>query len=187
MCGKREITVVPLRWGLLVITTIILTLFLHVFFRIVTSDEFTLLHLMVYTYLSVLVPAFIRLGVHYAFCSEYLEARLFGIPFWRIPWDSVENATYLHVWKDIRLKYSAAFGGMVAKKGNTYEQILYVTLKGCPRYHPQYEIRLFHNVLHPFRTACIWLPDATKYQYLEAFKKHYPDLEMQPIDAWKNM
>ena len=185
MPDKRRMLVVPLRWKLLSVLACFLAILLYISFKIADANRFTILHFMVYSYLAVAVSAFLRVGVNYAFCNEYLEARLFGIPFWRIRWDRIRKATYLHAWKDIVPKYSAAMGGVVATIGNSYEQMIYVTLRGCPRYHPQYEIRLVHNLLHPFRTACIWLPYATKYQYIEAFKEHYPDLEMQPLDDWK--
>ena len=183
MHSKVTKLVVPLRWSSIINTAPMLVLFSFILFKSASIVPLVAYTSFAYTCILILMSAFLRFGVHYALCSNHLEARLFGIPFWRIPWKQITNATYLHAWKDVTLKHSSAMGGMAITAGNTYGQIIYVTLKGCPKYHPKHEIRLFHNLLHPFRTACIWLPRETKYQYIDAFKEYYPGLEIQPLDV----
>lgn len=187
MQNNKRMTVVPLRWKSIAGTAVLLTLTLNIVIAFAEYDPFAVPHFIVYAIFVVLAFRFLRLGVHYAFCRDYLEARLFGIPFWRISWNRIATATYLHAWRDIQWKYSSALHGVVPDVGNTYEQIIYVTLKGCPQYHPQYEIRLLHNLLHPLRTVCIWLPYSSKYHYLDEFKSCYPNLKIQHLDAWKQM
>ena len=187
MYDNEKCIVTPIRWKNLAIVVLFLILFSYVLSGGKNPKQFTGLHLYIYLNLAVLWISFLRIGVHYAFCTEHLEMRWFGIPIRKIRWNRVGKATYLHAWKDIILKHSTAAGGVIAVNGYNYEQIIYVTLRGCPPYLPKHEIRLFHNLLHPFRTACIWLPYATKYQYIEAFRQCYPDLIMQPLDDWKTM
>ena len=177
--------IVPPRWRLLINTAVVLGIFCFILFKSLSLEPFPAFDVCVYICIAILTSVFLRCGVHYAFCRDGLECRILGIPFRRIPWDKIGTAVYLHAWKDVQLKYSVVVHGVIGKIGITYEQIIYVTLKGCPKYRPRYEIRLFHNLLHPFRTACIWLPYATKYQYIEAFREYYPKLEMQPLDDWK--
>lgn len=184
MQQNRKMSVPP-RWRLIMNTAVILGIFCFILFKSLALEPFPAFDVCVSVCIAILISAFLRSGVHYAFQNDCLEVRFLGIPFWRIPWDKIGTAAYLHAWKDISIKHSAAMGGVSATMGNTYGQIIYVTLKGCPKYHPRNEIRLFHNLLHPFRTACIWLPYATKHQYIEAFREYYPKLEMQPLDDWK--
>lgn len=187
MKNQKRITVVPLRWKPIAGTAFLFAVVWNLVIAIADYRTFSVTHYIVYVLFILSAFRLLRLGVQYAFCCDYLEARIFGIPFWRIPWDRIAAATYLHAWRDIQWKYSSAFHGAVPKVGITYEQIIYVTLKGCPPYHPQHEIRLLHNLLHPLRTACIWLPYSSKYHYLDAFQACYPNLKIQPLEAWTQM
>lgn len=184
-CIKTKVHV-PLRWGNLLIVTFFFVICLEELLTIRTYP-ISPLHIYLLIYLIPLFIALIRLGVSYSICSEYLEARFMGIPFRHIKWNKLRKAIYLHAWKDIVPKYSIAWGGIIPSKRNSYGQIIYVTLDGCSEYCPERHVRFIHNILHPLRTACIWLPYSMKEQYLDAFKKCYPELEIQPIDAWKKM
>lgn len=178
---------IPLRWGILLIVLFFFSIILQEYISIWDVEPGSPLHRYLIIILILLLFAILRLGVSYSICDRYLETRFMGIPFRRFNWCQIESAMYIHAWKDIVPNYSIFWGGFIPRIKDSHGQIIYVTLRGCPKYVPERNLRLIHNLLHPFRTACIWLPEATKNQYLEAFKKHYPDLEMQPIDAWKNM
>lgn len=187
MKKKVHTKIVPPRWKQLATSFFLMYISWRFYFPVVRDVGFTVLVLPFGLFILASTIAFFRFGTHYAFCESYLEARFLWIPFRRIPWDKIEKATYLHVWKDIHLKHSSALGGGYVMKENTYEQIIYVTLKGCPSYDPKYQTRLIHNMLHPLRTACIFLPYNRKYEFLDGFKSCFPSLKMQPLDAWKTM
>lgn len=145
-------------------------------------ERLAIFDVIIYSCIFVVLVRLICLCVHHAFSDDYLEMRWLGISLRKVSWKSIENATYLHAWKDITLKYSRAVRGVLIEKGDTYGEIIYATLKGCPDYCPKYEIRLFHKLLHPFRTVCIYLPYTEKYHYIDVFREHYPGLKIQPLE-----
>lgn len=187
MFNHNTIKTLPLRWGPLVFSAFIFLIFLNAFINTMYVRPFSALHYILGLYVLILFGAVLRYCVHYAICDQYLVAQFLGIPFRFIRWESIGHAMYIHAWRDIVPKYSVLFGGIMPNLRNTYGQIIYVTLKGCPRYVPTYHIRFLHSMIHPFHTACIWLPDTTKHQYIDFFRFFYPNLEIQPIDDWKTM
>lgn len=178
---------VPLRLGNLIFVSVLLCISVNIFSAIIHIRPISVLHVVIGFYLVILCIGWLRSCVHYTFTKEYLISNFLGIPFRKIRWNNIGHAVYVHAWKDIVPRYSMVFGGIVPNLSNTYGQIIYVTLKGRARFIPSCHIRFFHNIIHPFHTACIWLPDASRYKYIDAFKECYPELELQPLDAWKTM
>lgn len=178
---------VPLRIGNLLFMSLFLCVTVKVFWGIIFIRPVSVLHFVIGAALVILCVGWLRSCVHYTFTNEFLVSNFLGVPFRKIRWEKIGHAMYVHAWKDIVPKYSAVFGGVMPVMGNSYGQMIYVTLKGCPRFIPSYHIRLLHSIIHPLHTACIWLPDSAKYHYIDIFRQVYPDLEMQPIDAWKRM
>ena len=178
---KRKITL-PIRWEQLVISAFFFRCFLAfispppMLFSSVWDYIFTFFAL-------ILLLAILRLCVHYTISDQFLIAKFLYIPFRRIRWKDIDYAIYVHKRKDIYLKYSVLFRGILPRIGTRYEQIIYVSLAGCSHYIPSYHIRLFHNLRHPFRTMCLWLPSGSKYptyQIVDTFQECYPELKIQP-------
>ena len=172
---------VPLRIGRLLILSLFLCITGKVFLDIMFDHTISVLHIAMGAASVILGVGWLRCCVHYTFTEEFLVTNFLGIPFRGMRWENIGHAMYVHAWKDVLPKYSVVAGGIVPKIGNDYGQMIYVTLKGCPRLVPFYHIRLLHSMIHPFRTACIWLPESAKYHYIDAFRQFYPELEMQPV------
>lgn len=116
-------------------------------------------------------------GVHYTITRERLIVKCLNIPLRTIRWKNISHAAYLHDWHDM-ISFSKWH---IA--GTVYGHIIFLTLNGCPKYHPERQNRHWYSVRHPFRTVCIWLPEETRYEYIDFFKACYPELEMQPVRA----
>lgn len=185
MLDNRTNITVPLRVGPLFLSLALLCFLGKLFLQVVHIKPISLLHIVLGIYSLLSIISFMRACVNYSFTNECLVARFLGIPFRFIPWENIGRAQYLHAWRDILPKYSVVLGSVMPSLSGSYGQMIYVTLKRCPAYVPEYHVRLIHNIIHPFRTACIWLPYKSKDFFIDSFKKCYPNLEIQPIDAWK--
>ena len=119
-------------------------------------------------------------GIHYRITEKYLWVCFACLPIRRIKWNRISGAQYVHAWRDPKMRYQR-----FSNPGPVTGSIIYVTIDRCTPWIIQYTPRWRHNVAHPFRAFTIWLPYDRKEYFIEAFKKHYPDLEMQPLDDWK--
>lgn len=173
MSDRNHILTTPPRWrrlwGFSVLLFAYSILWLDARFEATHPGNIVFLVLCFIAALEAFIP-----GVHYTISKEGLIIRWLNIPIRKICWDKVGRAEYIHIWKDTRRFYTNL------ERGPTSGQIIYVTLKGCPYYHPSYEVRAWHNLLHPFRSMCLWLPRETKYEYIDLFKEYFPLLEIQP-------
>ena len=177
---KRKITL-PIRWGRLIITGVVFLMFFTGFTLISQVQFHSVLNYILGVYALILFLAALRLCIHYTITEEGLIAKFLYIPFWKIPWERVGCAMYVHKWKDIVPKY---FGkGILPWVETSYGKIIFVSLIGCEKYIPSYHIRLFFSLRHPFRTMCLWLPSSSKYptyQIVDTIKEYYPELKIQP-------
>ena len=179
---KRKITL-PIRWGQLIITSVIFLMFFTGFTLISQVQFHSVLNYILGFYMLIFFVAVLRLCVHYTITEEGLIANFLYIPFRKIPWERVGCAMYVHKWKDVVPKYSALFSGMLLGQETSYGKIIFVSLIGCEKYIPSYHIRLFFSLRHPFRTMCLWLPSGSKYptyQIVDTFQEYYPELKIQP-------
>jgi hypothetical protein len=177
---KRKITL-PIRWGRLIITSVVFLMFFTGFTLISQVQFHSVLNYILGVYALILFLAALRLCIHYTITEEGLIAKFLYIPFRKIPWVRVGRAMYVHKWKDIVPKY---FGkGILPWVETSYGKIIFVSLIGCEKYIPSYHIRLFFSLRHPFRTMCLWLPSGSKYptyQIVDIFQEYYPELKIQP-------
>jgi hypothetical protein len=177
---KRKITL-PIRWGRLIITSVVFLMFFTGFTLISQVQFHSVLNYILGVYALILFLAALRLCIHYTITEEGLIANFLYIPFRKIPWERVGRAMYVHKWKDIVPKY---FGkGILPWVETSYGKIIFVSLIGCEKYIPSYHIRLFFSLRHPFRTMCLWLPSGSKYptyQIVDIFQEYYPELKIQP-------
>jgi hypothetical protein len=127
-----------------------------------------------------IVSTMIASGIHYKFTEDFLVVCFLWMPLRCVRWHRITHALFAHAWADPKTRYHR-----ITNPGAVTGQIIYVTINGCPRWHPILTTRWWHSLLHPFRSFTIWLPYDRKEYFIEAFKKHYPDLEMQPLDDWK--
>lgn len=175
-----EIIVVPPRWKKLVFALLYAIMFVYLWndffvdFRH-PSNLFCLAGLLLSLYYV------IAFGSHCMFTKKYLIICFLGLPVRAIAWSKINRALYVHIWIDPKNRIQRFSNPGPTVTGN----IIYVTLKGCPKWHPRYTIRWRHNAAHPFRAFTIWLPYDRKAYFLDAFQKHYPDLERQPLEDWK--
>lgn len=126
------------------------------------------------------VSKMITSGIHYKFTEDHLTVCFLWIPLRRIRWQRITNALFAHAWSDPKTKYQH-----IMNPGAVTGQIIYVTIDHCPEWYPVLSMRWTHNSIHPFRAFTVWLPYKQNEYYINAFKKHYPNLEMQPLDEWK--
>lgn len=175
---------VPLRWKQLLLNLVIVLILGYALIPNLRTNRLPIYVYVISVYFGVSLVSLLRHSVSYSFTERYLIGKILGIPFRFIRWDSIQYANYYHVWKDVIPTYSVFIRGMAAKCHTNYGNIIYVTMYGCPRYSPKYMVRLWHNLFHPLKTACIWLPYATRQKYIDAFRKHYPDIEIQALDEW---
>ena len=103
-------------------------------------------------------------GMHYTIRNEGIVVKWLNVPIRIVKWEQIGYAEYIHIWKDVRHFYTDLERGLVSG------QIIYVTLKGRPRYYPRYDVRTWHSLMHPLGAMCIRLPRDTKYQYIDLFK-----------------
>lgn len=130
--------------------------------------------------LYLVVYSVLRFGVHYRFTEKYLLVCFIGIPVRWVKWSRITWAQYVHAWRDPKTKFQR-----FSSPGPVTGNIIYVTIDHCAPWHARYTPRWRHNLSHPFRAFTIWLPYDRKTYFIDAFKAHYPDLEIQPADAWK--
>ena len=120
-------------------------------------------------------------GIHYKFTEDSLVKCFLWIPLRRIRWNRITHALFAHAWADPKTRYQR-----ITNPGAVTGQIIYVTIDGCPRWYPLLTQRWVHHLHHPFRSFTLWLPYSRKNFFVEAFQEHYPELEFQPLDDWKN-
>lgn len=177
---SKSPAITPPRWQLLTVTVIICMLLVGHWVNTVVNPK-SLMSL-----ISVIIEAILVIGsmmascIHYIFTEDGLAVCFLWIPLRRIRWRRITHALYAHAWADPKTRLER-----ITNPGAVTGQIIYVTIDGCPRWHPILTMRWVHSMLHPFRAFTIWLPYSRKNYFIDAFKKHYPDLEMQPLDEWK--
>lgn len=176
---KQAAVVVPPRWKLLVPMIAYCFLFRDLWKGIsISIDDPATLFFPIYQ--SLIVMGVFVFGVHYKFTEKYLVVCFLWIPLRRIRWGRINHALFVHAWRDPKTRYQRING-----PGPSVGQIIYVTIDYCGQWEPLYTSRWKHNVTHMFHACTIWLPYDRKAFFIEAFKKHYADLEMQPLDEWK--
>ena len=173
-----RILTTPIKWGKFWGTAAILLLYLGLYLGIDAAPNNPGRIPFVIILIILAGDAFVC-GIHYTISKKHLIVNWMYFPLRKIPWVKVAHAGYIHIWKEARPFYTTLERGFVSG------QIIYVTLKGCPAYRPQEEVRAYHNWRHPFLSLCIWLPRETKYEYINLFKAYYPALEIQPVDERK--
>ena len=179
---KRHI---PPRWKVWLVTAILFYVFLDRFFSFTRVNSNSSFGTFMGITAIVMLIGLLRLSVSYAVCNDYLEARFLGIPFRRIKWHRVKRMVYLHAWRDIHLEFPQPMYGFFPHVRIAYGHMVYVELNGGMPYIPTYNIRMIHSILHPFTTACIWLPYKSKEYLLQIIRECYPNLEIQPLDDLK--
>lgn len=174
---KRKLTT-QIRWGKFGCDAAVFLLLLICYAEMDIAQDnpgrIVLLVILIGFFVSAMIP-----GIHYTITYEGIIVKWLNIPLRKIRWAQVEHAEYLHLWYDLRRFYTDL------GKGPKTGQLIYVTLKGCPRYFPMSQHRAVHNRLHPFRAMTIWLARDTKHIYIDFFKECYPNLKMQPVDNEK--
>ena len=178
MSDHNRIMTTPPRWRTFGLST---TYFLTCLITFVMIEDkiSTLGYVFIILFFIVLLFRSFCSGVNYTISDKSLTVNWLDIPLRNIPWNRIGHAIYLHAWIDPKSYFKRH------EYGPTYGQIIYISLHGCPRLHHKSQTRFWHNLLHPFHTACIWLPRDNKYEYIDLFKNYYPNLEIQPLDDWK--
>ena len=174
----NTILTTPPRWGKFRCTTLYLALSLIMFLSIRSHFRHWGYYLTI-PFFAILAFNVFCTGINYTISKNGIVVNWLNIPLHKIAWDMIGHAIYLHRWSDPRFSFRRH------EHGPVYGQIIYVTLKGCTPLHVDSQTRLWHNLLHPFHTACIWLPRDNKQLYIDLFAKYYPSLEVQPIDMNK--
>ena len=176
----RPSVITPPRWKPFAVAAILCLLFFDFWKRTAANPQSVGSVIEAVIEVLLIVGTLIGSGVHYRFTEDYMVVCFLWVPLRRIRWQRVTHALFAHAWADPQTKYQR-----ITSPGVVTGQIIYVTIDRCLRWYPVLTTRWLHNLIHPFRAFTIWLPYNRKAFFVDAFQKHYPDLEMQPLDAWE--
>ena len=176
---KKSPVITPPRWKLFVAMTMLCFLFFESWSDSVVNPKSLSSLITTLVEMLLIISTVITSGIHYKFTNDRLVVCFLWIPIRHIRWQRISHALFAHAWADPKTRYQR-----IGNPGAVTGQIIYVSIDNCPRWYPILTMRGVHNLVHPFRAFTIWLPYDRKDYFIDAFKQHYPDLEMQPLDAW---
>ena len=173
---KQPSVITPPRWKLLMLTSLFCVAFIYPWEGLEVSLKD--LHSLGIVLIRAILIAYLFIScIHYRFTEKYLVVCFLYIPLRRICWQRITHAQFVHAWRDPKTRYQ-----LFINPRNVTGQIIYVTIDRCPRWYPRTTARGAHNILHPFRAFTIWLPYSRKRYFIDSFKQHHPELEIQPLD-----